>query len=80
MWFFMLVLILMSGLFTPIHSMPQWAQGIAMFNPMKYLMEAMRAIYLRGSGISDLWIQLAALSGFALLFNVWAVRSYKKTN
>lgn len=80
MWFFMLVLLLMSGLFTPIHSMPRWAQGIAMFNPMKYLMEAMRAIYLRGSGISDLWIQLAALSGFALLFNVWAVRSYKKTN
>ena len=28
MWFFMLILILMSGLFTPIHSMPEWAQWI----------------------------------------------------
>ncbi len=80
MWFFMLVLMLMSGLFTPIHSMPGWAQFITLVNPMRYLMEVMRAVYLRGSGIGELWTQLAALSSFALLFNIWAVRSYKKSS
>lgn len=80
MWFFMLVLILMSGLFTPIHSMPGWAQSITLVNPMRYLTEVMRAVYLRGSGIGELWTQLVALSSFALLFNIWAVRSYKKSS
>ena len=42
MWFCLLVVILMSGLFTPISSMPEWAQIITIFNPLKYFMEVMR--------------------------------------
>ena len=80
MWFFMLILILMSGLFTPIHSMPEWAQWIARVNPLKYFVEVMRTIYLRGGGISDLLPQLGALLCFAFVFNLWAVRSYKKSS
>lgn len=78
MWFFMLILILMSGLFTPIHSMPVWAQWITRFNPLRYFVEVMRTVYLRGSGFADLLPQLGALLVFALVFNVWAVKSYKK--
>lgn len=80
MWFFMLILILMSGLFTPIHSMPEWAQWIARVNPLKYFVEVMRTIYLRGGGIGDLLPQLVALLCFAFVFNLWAVRSYKKSS
>lgn len=80
MWFFMLILILMSGLFTPIRSMPQWAQLITDLNPLKYFIQVMRAVYLKGSGLIDLLPQLIALLTFALIFNVWAVRSYKKSN
>lgn len=80
MWFFMLILILMSGLFTPIHSMPQWAQFIAALNPLKYFVEVMRTIYLRGGGFADLLPQLGALLIFALFFNLWAVRSYRKSS
>ena len=80
MWFFMLILILMSGLFTPIHSMPPWAQWITRINPLRYFVEVMRTIYLRGGGLLDLLPQLGALSAFALIFNLWAVRSYKKSN
>lgn len=79
MWFFMLVLILMSGLFTPIHSMPEWAQWITVVNPLRYFVEVMRAIYLRGSGFADLLPQLGALLTFAVLSNIWAVKSYKKS-
>lgn len=80
MWFFMLVLILMSGLFTPIHSMPQWAQWITRLNPLRYFVEVMRTVYLRGGGVMDLLPQLGALTTFAVLLNLWAVRSYKKSN
>ena len=78
MWFCMLVLILMSGLFTPISSMPEWAQVITVFNPLKYLMQVMRMVYLKGSGMADLLPQLGALLAFALVLNIWAVKSFKK--
>ena len=80
MWFFMLILILMSGLFTPIHSMPQWAQFIAALNPLKYFVEVMRTIYLRGGGFTDLLPQLGTLFVFAVFFNLWAVKSYRKSS
>jgi ABC-2 type transport system permease protein len=78
-FFFIVILILMSGLFTPVGSMPEWAQIIAAINPLKYFMQVMRAVYLKGSGIADLVPQLGALCGFALLFNGWAVMSYRKS-
>jgi ABC-2 type transport system permease protein len=79
MFFFMLIVILLSGLFTPISSMPRWAQAITTINPLKYFIEVMRAVYLKGSSMSELMPQLFALSSFALFFNGWAVLSYKKT-
>ena len=78
MFFFLLLFILMSGLFTPIRSMPLWAQAITWVNPLRYFVEVMRAVYLRGSGVADLLPQLGALAGFAVVFNLWAVRSYRK--
>jgi ABC-2 type transport system permease protein len=77
-FFFMLVMLLISGLFTPINSMPQWAQNIADFNPLKYFIQIMRSVYLKGSSILDLIPQLMAISGFALFLNSWAVLSYRK--
>ncbi len=79
MYFFMMVLIMLSGLFTPVKSMPQWAQDITIFNPLKYFMQVMRMIYLKGSGIAELTTQMLALLGFALFFNTWAVLNYRKT-
>jgi ABC-2 type transport system permease protein len=80
MFFFVLVLILMSGLFTPINSMPQWGQWMAAFNPMSYFIQVMRSIYLKGSELPDLIPQFFALIGFAVFFNGWAVISYRKNN
>jgi len=78
-FFFIMILILMSGLFTPVSSMPKWGQTIAAFNPLKYFMQVMRAVYLKGSGMAELMPQLGALAGFALFFNGWAVLSYRKS-
>jgi ABC-2 type transport system permease protein len=79
MYFFMMVLIMLSGLFTPVKSMPGWAQDITIFNPLKYFMQVMRMVYLKGSGITELTTQMLALLGFALFFNTWAVLNYRKT-
>ena len=78
MWFCMLVFILMSGLFTPISSMPQWAQYITYANPLRYFMEIMRMVYLKGSSITDIIPQLGTLTVFATVLNSWAIYSYKK--
>ena len=80
MFFFLIILMLMSGLFTPIASMPGWAQAITLFNPLRYMMEVLRTVYLKGGGFSDLVAQFWALVGFALLLNLWAVISYRKNS
>lgn len=80
MFFFLMIFILMSGLFTPVRSMPAWAQGIAACNPLTYFMQVMRMVYLKGSSQADLWPQFFILSGFMVAFAVAAIWSYRKTN
>jgi len=57
-WFFVVIFILMSGLFTPIESMPKWAQIVTEFNPIKYFVEIVRMVMLKGSGFMDILPQL----------------------
>lgn len=78
-WFFMVIFILMSGLFTPIESMPEWAQLLTEFNPIKYFVEVMRMVMLKGSGFMDILPQLLKTLLYAFIMNVLAVWSYKKT-
>jgi ABC-2 type transport system permease protein len=79
-WFFMVIFILMSGLFTPIESMPKWAQIITDFNPIKYFVEVMRMVMLKGSSFTDILPQLLKTLLYAVVMNGLAVWSYKKTN
>ncbi|MCM4167445.1 putative multidrug ABC transporter permease YbhR [Arenibacter antarcticus] len=79
-WFFMVIFILMSGLFTPIESMPQWAQWVTEFNPIKYYVEVMRMVMLKGAGLSDIYPQVLKTLLFAITMNALAVVSYKKVN
>lgn len=79
-FFFTMIFILMSGLFTPVASMPDWAQKITIFNPLKYFMEVMRLVYLKGSSFGEMIPQFLALCCFAFGFNAWAIVSYRKNN
>lgn len=80
MFFFMMVFILMGGLFTSIDSMPGWAQVIATLNPVKYLVEVMRMIILKGSSWLAILSHLGAIFSFAVVLNGWAIWNYRKTN
>ncbi|WP_179317709.1 ABC transporter permease [Winogradskyella undariae] len=79
-WFFVVIFILMSGLFTPIESMPQWAQKVTEFNPVKHFVEVMRMVMLKGSDLNDILPQLLKTALYAFIMNGLAVWSYKKTN
>ena len=79
-WFFTVIFILMSGLFTPIESMPTWAQKITLLNPIRYFVEVIRMVMLKGAGFSDIKNQLAIIAIYAFAINGFAVWSYKKTN
>lgn len=80
MFFFLVIFMLMSGLLTPIQSMPTWAQKLTLVNPMRYFVEAMRAIYIKGATIMDLSLQLIVLTVYSCLTWTWAILSYKKNN
>ena len=79
-WFFIGIFILMSGLFTPIESMPKWAQNITLLNPIRYYVEFIRMVLLKGSGFVEVLNNLLIVFGFAVVVNGLAVWSYKKTN
>ncbi len=78
MFFFVLIFILMSGLFTPIDSMPQWAQKVTYVLPPRYFIEVMRSVYLKGALFSELWVNYVALTISSILFCCAAAWSYKK--
>ena len=52
-WFFSMIFMLMSGIFTPIASMPHWAEILTYANPIRYFADAMRSIFLKGAGLRD---------------------------
>lgn len=78
-YFFVMIFILMGGLFTPIASMPRWAQTVTYGLPTRYYGEAMRTLYLKGSSFADLLPQFGALALMAVGLGAWAVVSYRKT-
>ena len=80
MWFFVVCLMLLSGLFTPTRSMPDWAYLTTYVNPMHYFIDAIRTVFIRGGGFHEIAHQVAALAGIAATMGCWAVASYKKNN
>lgn len=79
-FFFMMIFMLMSGLFTSVDSMPNWARFIARCNPVTYFIDVMRMVVLKGSGFANIKFNFLIMAGFAMLFNGWAIVNYKKTS
>ena len=78
MFFFLIIMMLTCGLFTPVSSMPQWMQNFTAINPLMYFTQVMRLIYLKGSSFAEMQPQFFSLCAFAIVMNTWAVVSYKK--
>ncbi len=79
MFLFILPTIILSGFLYPVETMPRLFQILTLANPLRHFLEVVRGIFLKGSGIQDLWVQftvLAAMAGGGL----WAAnRRFRKT-
>lgn len=80
MFLLMMIFVLMSGLFTPIESMPIWAKWIAYANPVTWFIEVMRLVVIKGSHIGDLLLHFGVTLVLALIFNTWAIWNYSKSS
>lgn len=63
---FVLPASLLSGIMTPVASMPSWLQPLTWLNPLRFYAELARGVLLRGAGLADLRVQLAALALFGV--------------
>ena len=79
-FFFILIFILMRGLFIEVKSMTTWARIISGLTPVSHFIKIMRMIMLKGSGFSDILIELGYILTFALVLNAWAIWNYRKTS
>lgn len=78
-FFFIMIFMLMSGLFIPVDNMPGWAKVIAMLTPVTHFVEVVRMIVLKGSRFADIQHQLLIEIAFAVVLNSWAIWNYRKT-
>ena len=78
-WFIMVVFLLMGGLFTPIESMPAWAQDLTLANPVAYFIKIMRMVLLKGAGWAQVYSMVLVLGGMGVLLLGISINRYKKT-
>ena len=77
-FFTLMIYLLMSGLFTPIRSMPVWAQWMAQLNPVTHFIAINRAVLLKGAGFGDVAPRLGVLLLYGIVVFTLAVRQYAK--
>ncbi|MEM6320031.1 MAG: ABC transporter permease [Bacteroidota bacterium] len=79
-FFFVIIFILMSGLFTPIESMPKWAQQLTIPNPIAHFVHVMRSVLLKGSDFADVVYNFRVMGVMAVILNTLAIWSYRKVS
>jgi ABC-2 type transport system permease protein len=77
-WFSMVTFLLLSGLFTPVDNIPRGLRWLADINPLRYLIQMIRKIFLKGSGIADLEGEFLSLGLIALIVLVLSLLNYRR--
>lgn len=79
-WFFSVFSILTSGFLTPVENMPQWLQYLTYLNPMRFFMNIVRGIMMKGAGIAELSHDIMVLAVFGVVvFGFSTLRFSKRT-
>lgn len=77
-FFFSTPAFMLSGFAFPIRNMPLAVQWLTYLNPLRYFMEIVRGLFLKGAGLSVLWPQLVALAVYgAVVLVLSALRFHK---
>jgi ABC-2 type transport system permease protein len=78
-FFFFMPFMFLSGFSFPIANMPQVIQVLTYAIPLRYFLEIVRGIFLKGTGLGELWPQMTALAGLGLLILSLSVLRFRKT-
>jgi ABC-2 type transport system permease protein len=78
MFMVILPLIILSGFMYPIHTMPEFFQTLTLLNPLRYFMEIVRVVFLKGAGLEVLWPQLLVLTGMAAAILTLATLRFRR--
>lgn len=79
-FFFVIIMILMSGLFTPVESMPQWAQTFNLWNPVAHMIAVVKMVMIKGSTASDLGLQWLCVGIFTVVMALLSVITFRKSH
>ncbi len=77
-FFFILPIFMLSGFVFPIRNMPAVVQWLTYLNPLRYMLVIFRGIFLKGTGLIELWHQMAALALIGIFVFTMAVNRFKK--
>lgn len=77
--FYFLPNMLLSGFMFPFQGMPRWAQYLGNLLPLTYFNRLIRGIFLKGTGLLELWSSVWPLMLFTLLVMTIAVKFYRRT-
>jgi ABC-2 type transport system permease protein len=78
-FFALVTMFFLGGIFTPIQSMPGWAQQIATANPIMHFVDVLRTVLMKGGGWGDVWGAMIAMLVFATIVLTLALLRYRKT-
>jgi ABC-2 type transport system permease protein len=77
MFLFILPAVILGGFLYPVETMPAFFRGLAMLDPVRHFLVVVRAIFLKGDGVVELWreyVILVAMAAGALVFSVTRFR------
>jgi ABC-2 type transport system permease protein len=70
---------LLSGIFVPVQSLPDWLRPLSYLIPPTWAIEGLRDVLLRGWGLEHVWLHVLVLGVFALVFTVLAVVGLRRS-
>jgi ABC-2 type transport system permease protein len=77
-FFILMIYLLMSGLFTPVDSMPHWVQLLSELNPVRHFVTITRTILMKGAGLAEIARPLSILAVYAVVVLGLSIRQYSK--
>ena len=71
-------MLFLSGNMTPIESMPSFLQNFTAFSPLRYYMDVILGIFLKGTGMAELWNPVLHMAGLGMLLFAFAAWVFKR--
>lgn len=78
-WFSMITFLMLSGLLTPVENIPVAFRWLAAVNPLRYLIEIIRELFLKGNSIAYFYRELLIMVGITAVVFTFSLLNFKKS-